>query len=93
LPYRKVVETIDIGKNDDYEGIEVVNEEIFIIKINGKINGFKISNGSEGKIDCSAKVVKEYEGLSYHTQTRSLFLVTKEKTRIKTIRKLFMLII
>ncbi len=83
----KVVETIDIGKNGDYEGIEVVDDEIFIMKSNGKIKGFKISDGSERKIDCSDKDVKEYEGLSYHPQTQSLLLVTKEKDKDKNDKK------
>lgn len=87
LQLQKVVETIDIGKNGDYEGIEVVDEEIFIMKSNGKIKGFRISDGSERKIDCSDKDVKEYEGLSYHPQTRSLLLVTKEKDKDKNDKK------
>lgn len=87
LASQEVVETIDIGKNGDYEGIEVVDDEIFIMKSNGKIKGFKISDGSERKIDCSDKDVKEYEGLSYHPQTRSLLLVTKEKDKGKNDKK------
>lgn len=87
LASHKVIETIDIGKNGDYEGIEVVDDEIFIMKSNGKIKGFKISDGSERKIDCSDKDVKEYEGLSYHPQTRSLLLVTKEKDKDKNDKK------
>lgn len=87
LSYRKVIETIDIGKNGDYEGIEVVDDEIFIMKSNGKIKGFKISDGSEREIDCSSKDVIEYEGLSYHPQTRSLLLVTKEKSKDKNDKK------
>lgn len=87
LSSQQVVETIDIGKNGDYEGIEVVDDEIFIMKSNGKIKGFQISDGSERKIDCSNKDVKEYEGLSYHPQTRSLLLVTKEKDKDKNDKK------
>lgn len=87
LASQEVVETIDIGKNGDYEGIEVVDDEIFIMKSNGKIKGFKISDGSERKIDCSDNDVKEYEGLGYHPQTRSLLLVTKEKDKDKNDKK------
>lgn len=87
LDSQEVVETIDIGKNGDYEGIEVVGNEVFIMKSNGKIKGFRISDGSERKIDCSDKDVKEYEGLSYHPQTRSLLLVTKEKEKGKNDKK------
>lgn len=87
LQLQKVVETIDIGKNGDYEGIEVVDGEIFIMKSSGKIKGFRISDGSERKIDCSDKDVKEYEGLSFHPQTQSLLLVTKEKDKDKNDKK------
>lgn len=87
LALQKVTETIDIGKEGDYEGIEVVEDEIFIMKSNGKIKGFKIGDGSERKIDCSDKDVKEYEGLSYHPKTKSLLLVTKEKDKDKNDEK------
>jgi len=87
LVFQNIIETIDIGKNGDYEGVEVVDDEIFIMKSNGKIKGFKISDGSEREIDCSSKDVKEYEGLSYHPQTGSLLLVTKEKFKDKNDKK------
>jgi uncharacterized protein YjiK len=87
LTKQAVVEKIDIGKNADYEGIEVVDDEIFIMKSNGKIKGFKISNSSERKIDCTHEDVKEYEGLGYNASTKSLLLVTKEKEKDKNDKK------
>lgn len=87
LQKQEVVEKIDIGKNGDYEGIEVVDEEIFIMKSNGKIKGFKINDSSERKIDCTDKDVKEYEGLTYDPTTKSLLLVTKEKDKDKNDKK------
>jgi len=41
----------------------------FYLEKYGKIKGLKTIDGSERKIDCSAKDVKEYEGLSYHPKT------------------------
>ena len=87
LANQKIIETIDIGKNGDYEDIQVVDDEIFIMKSNGRIKGFKINDGSEREINCSTKGVKEFEGLSYHPQTRSLLLITKEKDKEKNDKK------
>ncbi|AFK03122.1 hypothetical protein Emtol_1982 [Emticicia oligotrophica DSM 17448] len=87
LTQEAVIEKIDIGNNADYEGIEVVDGEIFIMKSNGKIKGFRISDATERKIDCTDKDVKEYEGLSYHPQTQSLLLVSKEKDKDKNDKK------
>jgi uncharacterized protein YjiK len=87
LTTQEIVETIDIGKNGDYEGIEVVDDEIFIMKSNGKIKGFKINDSSERKIDCTNEDVKEYEGLGYNPTTNALLLVTKEKEKDKNDKK------
>lgn len=87
LLQENVVEQIEIGKNADYEGIEVVDEEIFIMKSNGKIKGFKINGGEERKIDCTHDDVKEYEGLGYNPKTKSLLLATKELKKGKNDKK------
>jgi uncharacterized protein YjiK len=87
LTSQTISETIDIGKNGDYEGIEVVEDEIFIMKSNGKIKGFKIENGEERKIDCTNENVKEYEGLAFDPISKSLLLVTKEKEKDKNDNK------
>jgi uncharacterized protein YjiK len=87
LTSQTISETIDIGKNGDYEGIEVVEDEIFIMKSNGKIKGFKIGSGEERKIDCTYKNVKEYEGLAYNPISKSLLLVTKEQEKDKNDKK------
>lgn len=83
-----IVEKIEIGKDGDYEGIEVVDNEIFIMKSNGKIKGFKMDSEQERKIDCTHDDVKEYEGLSYNPTTKSLLLVTKELKKDKNGKKI-----
>ncbi len=87
LQEESIVEKIEIGKKGDYEGIEVVDDEIFIMKSNGKIKGFKIGREQERKIDCTHDDVKEYEGLSYNPITKSLLLVTKELKKDKNDKK------
>ena len=87
LRKNEVTEQIEIGKDGDYEGIEVVGDEIFIMKSNGKIKGFKVNGGEERKIDCTHEDVKEYEGLSYNPTTKSLLLVTKELKKDKNNQK------
>ncbi len=84
---KAITEQIDIGKDADYEGIEVVGDEIFTMKSNGKIKGFKVSDASERKIDCTQKGVKEYEGLGYNSLTNSLLLVTKEQDKSENDKK------
>jgi uncharacterized protein YjiK len=87
LKKEAIVEKIEIGKDGDYEGIEVVDDEIFIMKSNGKIKGFKIGSEQERKIDCTHDDVKEYEGLGYNSTTKSLLLVTKELKKDKNDKK------
>ena len=87
LQKEDIIKQIEIGKDGDNEGIEVVDEEIFIMKSNGKIKGFKSGSEQERKIDCTHDDVKEYEGLSYNPTTKSLLLVTKELKKDKNDKK------
>jgi uncharacterized protein YjiK len=87
LQQESIVEKIEIGKKGDYEGIEVVDNEIFIMKSNGKIKGFKMGSEQERKIDCTHPDVLEYEGLGYNSATKSLLLVTKERMKGKNDKK------
>ncbi len=73
-----IVEKIDFGKSGDYEGVEFVGNEAFVMKSNGKIKVVDINTHSEREIDCSNDEVVEYEGLGYDPQTNSLLLATKE---------------
>jgi uncharacterized protein YjiK len=88
LQKEQIIEQIEIGNDADYEGIEVVDNEIFTMKSNGKIKGFKINGGEERKIDCTHDDVVEYEGLGYNPRTKSLLLVTKELKKDKNDKKI-----
>ena len=78
---KKIVDNIPFGKNGDYEGVEVVGDEVFVLKSNGKLKGFKIGEAFEREIDCSEPEVIEYEGLGYDPKSKRLLLVAKERVK------------
>jgi uncharacterized protein YjiK len=88
LMKKEVVEKIPFGKDGDYEGIEVVDNEVFILKSNGKINSFKIGEAYERTIDCSDPDVIEYEGLGYDPKNKRLLLAAKERVKDKDDKKM-----
>jgi len=78
---QKIIDKISFGKDADYEGVEVVGDEIFVLKSNGKLKGFKIGEAFEREIDCSEPEVIEYEGLGYDPKLNYLLLVAKERIK------------
>jgi uncharacterized protein YjiK len=88
LSKEEVVEKIPFGKDGDYEGIEVVGNEIFILKSNGKINSFKVGEAYERTIDCTDPDVIEYEGLGYDPKNKRLLLAAKERVKDKDEKKM-----
>jgi uncharacterized protein YjiK len=78
---KKIIDKIPFGKDGDYEGVEVVGDEVFVLKSNGKLKGFKIGIAFEREIDCSEPEVLEYEGLGYDAKSKYLLLVAKERTK------------
>jgi uncharacterized protein YjiK len=88
LTKKEVVEKIPFGKDGDYEGIEVVGNEVFILKSNGKINSFKIGEAYERTIDCTDPDVIEYEGLGYDPKNKRLLLAAKERVKDKDDKKM-----
>jgi uncharacterized protein YjiK len=85
---KEIVDKIPFGKDGDYEGIEVVGDEIFVLKSNGKLKSFKIGVAFEREIDCSDPDVIEYEGLSYDPKSKNLLLAAKERVKDKDDKKM-----
>jgi uncharacterized protein YjiK len=85
---KEIVDKIPFGKDGDYEGIEVVGDEVFILKSNGKLKSFKIGVPFEREIDCSDPDVLEYEGLAYDPKTKNLLLAAKERVKDKDDKKM-----
>jgi uncharacterized protein YjiK len=88
LTKKEIVEKIPFGKDGDYEGIEVIGNEVFILKSNGKINSFKIGEAFERTIDCTDPDVIEYEGLGYDPKNKRLLLAAKERVKDKDDKKM-----
>ncbi len=85
---KEIVDKIPFGKDGDYEGIEVVGDEIFVLKSNGKLKSFKIGLPFEREIDCSDPDVIEYEGLAYDPKSKNLLLAAKERVKDKDDKKM-----
>jgi uncharacterized protein YjiK len=85
---KKVIDKIPFGKDSDYEGVEVVGDEVFVLKSNGKLKGFKIGLPFEREIDCTNPDVIEYEGLGYDPKTKNLLLAAKERVKDKDDKKM-----
>ena len=81
LNKKKIIDKIPFGKDGDYEGVEVVGDEVFVLKSDGKLKGFKIGEAFEREIDCSEPEVLEYEGLGYDPKSKYLLLVAKERKK------------
>ena len=81
LNEKEIIDKIPFGKDGDYEGVEVVGDEVFVLKSDGKLKGFKIGEAFEREIDCSEPEVVEYEGLGYDPKSKYLLLVAKERTK------------
>ncbi|MEA5403708.1 SdiA-regulated domain-containing protein [Arcicella sp. DC2W] len=78
---KEILQTIPFGKKGDYEGVEVIGNEVFILKSNGIIKSFKIGEAFEREIDCSDPDVIEYEGLGYDPKTGNLLLAAKQRVK------------
>ena len=85
---KEIVDKIPFGKDGDYEGVEVVGDEVFVLKSNGKLKSFKIGVAYEREIDCSNPDVLEYEGLSYDPKSKYLLLAAKERVKDKDDKKM-----
>ncbi|PWK26798.1 uncharacterized protein YjiK [Arcicella aurantiaca] len=88
LSKKEIVDKIPFGKDGDYEGVEVVGDEVFVLKSNGRVKGFKIGLPFEREIDCTNPDVIEYEGLAYDPKTKHLLLAAKERVKDKDGKKM-----
>jgi uncharacterized protein YjiK len=88
LSKKEIVDKIPFGKDGDYEGVEVVGDEVFVLKSNGRVKGFKIGLPFEREIDCTNPDVIEYEGLAYDPKTKHLLLAAKERVKDKDDKKM-----
>ena len=81
LKSKKIVHSIDFYKSDDYEGIELVDNKIFVLKSDGDV--FEFPYGSSKKLIAEKYENKlgsgnDTEGLGYDKITNQLIIACKE---------------
>lgn len=74
----KVEHTLDFGKNGDYEGIEVVGNDIYVAKSNGNLYRVPAAGKTE-TISTPLKADNDVEGLGYDATRNSLLIACKGK--------------
>ncbi len=80
--YGEIVEKIDFGKDGDYEGLEVIGEDVFVLRSDGKLYAFKgILDDNPSVIEFFTPLDESYnlEGLGFDSQQGVLLLACKAK--------------
>ena len=77
LANKEIDKTIDFGKNDDYEGVEVVGNIAYVLVSSGKIKAINLEDESVENIDGRNSDVAEFEGITYDKTNNSLLLAAK----------------
>lgn len=74
----KVIKEIKFGKKGDYEGIEVIKDQVYVIESNGEISSFSIKNPGElHRIETPLRERNDVEGLGYYPASNSLLIACK----------------
>lgn len=73
----------DFGKNGDYEGIELVNDKLFVLKSSGKIIEYGLSSMKVKRIiDTPLKSNNDTEGLGFDKDKNHLLIACKGSPNI-----------
>lgn len=80
----KVVEQIKFGEKGDYEGVERVGDEIFVLRSDGFISTLRLEEAEMRTFDPGLPAGTEVEGLGYDARTNRLWLAVKNAPKEKT---------
>ena len=81
LAQQKVTETHHFDQPGDYEGIEKVEDEVYVLRSDGKLLSFKFGSKETREIETSLPGKNDVEGLTYDTVTKRLWLAVKEASK------------
>ncbi len=85
----EIANRYDFGNDGDYEGIELVNNTMYIVKSNGKISVYDMNNQSEETIYGNKLTGdNDVEGLGYDPELNLLLLACKADAHLKKEKKL-----
>ncbi len=85
LDERKIIHSIEFGKPGDYEGVELVDDKIYVLESDGDIYSFDYTKSK--KVDAKKRENKlsrenDTEGLGYDPYLNRLLIVCKEKGEV-----------
>ncbi len=81
----KIKEDIPFHKDADFEGVELVNNSIWVLKSNGKL--FELIPDDKGSYDTPLSYDNDVEGLGFDADAQVLLLACKEKALEKDHKK------
>jgi len=82
---RDIVHSIHFYKGDDFEGVELIGDEIYILRSDGDLFKLDYTDSKESKgweIETPLGKKNDAEGLGYDAQTNSLIIACKEKPEL-----------
>jgi uncharacterized protein YjiK len=82
---KKIVERIRFGKSGDYEGLEVVNGQVYVVRSDGTLFRFKLDGTREveaEQIKTALSKENDVEGLGYDPEKNQLLIVCKGSPNI-----------
>jgi len=74
---KKVVQDFGFGGYGDFEGIEYVNDEVYVLESNGNLFRFKPESTEIGRTKTDLPKKTEVEGLGYDPKTKRLLIAVK----------------
>ena len=75
---KKVVQDFGFGGYGDFEGIEYVNNEVYVLESNGNLFRFKPESTQIGRTQTDLPAKTEVEGLGYEPKTKRLLIAVKK---------------
>lgn len=81
LVQQKITESHRFGPRGDYEGIEKIGDEIYVLRSDGALFNFKLGNKETREIETGLPGKNDVEGLTYDFGTKRLWLAVKEASK------------
>lgn len=81
LAQQKITETHRFGPPGDYEGVERIDDEIYVLRSDGTLFNFKMGNKETREIETGLPGKNDVEGLTYDAVTKRLLLAVKEASK------------
>ena len=75
---KEVVKDFGFGGYGDFEGIEYVNDDVYVLESNGNLFRFKPESTQIGRTKTDLSKKTEVEGLGYNPKTKRLLIAVKD---------------